>query len=58
MRTTCDNLLACIYNNYHECTQSLIIFYCVTNVMLKNKMGRKNINEQETKDLTIQDAIS
>ena len=26
--------------------------------MLKNKMGRKNINEQETKDLTIQDAIS
>lgn len=26
--------------------------------MLKNKMGRKNINEQETKDLTIQDAMS
>jgi hypothetical protein len=25
--------------------------------MLKNKMGRKIINEQETKDLTIQDAI-
>jgi len=26
--------------------------------MLKNKMGRKNINEQDTKTLTIQDAIS